>query len=221
MNIQYTLTQIKPKVFLLNFESAYDAAMCFLRYQEYYESPNPEFRGKLFKILDFMKWYSEFYGGGVFTYPRDFTGFNIPNSILSEVKKKSSQLTLDDFDYNHYDHFMMHIDQDIKQLSNSDNYYLIGSSKNNQAIINHELAHAYFYLNNDYKDAMTKLVETLPDTIKNSIFAELKLMMYDESVYIDECQAYLSTCTTKFFKTKISKDYLTKFKKTFKQYNSK
>ncbi len=39
MKIKYILKEIKPQVFLLDFDDRYDAGMSFLRFQEYYESP--------------------------------------------------------------------------------------------------------------------------------------------------------------------------------------
>jgi hypothetical protein len=55
--------------------------MTFLRYQEFYESPSKKFRGKSYKLLDFMKWYAS-ENDGIFTYPRDWAGFNFPGSII-------------------------------------------------------------------------------------------------------------------------------------------
>ena len=45
IKIDYKIEQVKPKVFAVIIEDRYDRAMTFLRVQEFYESPNPAFRG--------------------------------------------------------------------------------------------------------------------------------------------------------------------------------
>ena len=52
----------------LVFKSRYEMAMFYLRYQEFYESINPEFRGKSFTYLDYMSWYTQFTNAHMFTY---------------------------------------------------------------------------------------------------------------------------------------------------------
>ena len=58
--------------------------MHFLRAQEFYESPFPEFKGKNFNLIDYMEKYAKAYGDNVFTYPGDWCGFNIPSNVLKE-----------------------------------------------------------------------------------------------------------------------------------------
>ncbi len=213
MKIKYTLNEIKPQVFLLDFDDRYDAGMSFLRFQEYYESPNPKFRGKSFTIFEFMKWYSQAYGNGTFSYPKDFCGFNIPGYIIADALNHMDERP------NEYDHFMSKIDDDIGK--SVQNYYLIGVSESNQKTIDHELAHAYFYLNSKYRKDMKKLVADLPAKTRDGIFAELKKMMYDKKFYIDECQAYLSTSVIDFFDTKVSEKHWNKFQELFNSYNTR
>lgn len=53
--MKFTISEVKPKIFLFESDNSYDLAMTFLRYQETYESPNPKFRNKSFTIIDFME----------------------------------------------------------------------------------------------------------------------------------------------------------------------
>jgi len=45
IDINYKIEKVKPKIFAVIIEDSYDRAMTFLRIQEFYESPNPAFRG--------------------------------------------------------------------------------------------------------------------------------------------------------------------------------
>jgi len=180
----YTLKEIRPNIFHLQFQDHYDLCMYFLRYQEFYESPSPKFRNKSFSILSFMRWYSKKYGNGSFTYPNDWSGFNIPGSIIEQVHN----LTIPD--RNIYDYEFLNIYKHCKKSSKD--FYLIGSLKNKN-VLNHEIAHGYFYINKTYKSIMTKLTKSIPKDIRQSINSWLSIRGYTAKVFIDETQAYLST----------------------------
>lgn len=184
--MKYTLTEVKPKIFFLNFKDYYDMCMLFLRYQEFYESLSLKFRGKQFKILDFMEWYSKKHGGS-FTYTLDWAGFNIPGKIISEVRKKKI------LDYNNYDAEMFHIYGKCYAEYGND-FYLISAVGENESL-KHEIAHGFFYTFPEYKKEMTKLVKALDSNFRSKFNLILKNMGYTSKVYIDECQAYLSTGT--------------------------
>ena len=126
MTKPFTLTEVRPKIFFLNFNNYYDMTMYLLRCQEFYESPSPKFRGKSFKIFDFMKWYSLKYGKGSFTYPMDWSGFNFPSSVMKEVYSSPIE------DYNKYDEEMLLV---YKEISKSyDDFYVIAAVGKNDAL---------------------------------------------------------------------------------------
>lgn len=109
----------------------------FLRYQEYYESPNPHFRGKNFEILEFMEWYSKKHGNGVFTYPADWGGFNIPAHVIPNLWKQGI------WDRNLYDYEMWTLYEKCLKKYTDGQFYFIGVSGDGQAI-RHEIAHGFF-----------------------------------------------------------------------------
>ncbi|NDB56269.1 hypothetical protein EB169_10645, partial [archaeon] len=76
------ITEVKPNIFAVIIPNGFDRAMTFCRVQEFYESPNPQFRGKHFSMWDYMKWYSKEYDRG-FSYPNDWSGFNIPFEVIT------------------------------------------------------------------------------------------------------------------------------------------
>ena len=192
-NIQ--VEEIKPRIFLLNFDSQYNMAMHFLRYQEYYESPSLRFRGKIFTIIDFMEWYSKKYGKGAFTYPKDWDGFNLSLSIIEDVLINKSPI----IDYNKYDEDMEKIVAYCYKTLNKnsdDEAYLIGTYGKKKAALKHELAHAFFYTNKEYEKKMVKLVKSLDKNARKKLFNILKEYGYTRKVFVDEAQAFIATGLT-------------------------
>lgn len=162
--------------------------MTFLRYQEFYECPSPKFRGKKFTIIDYMDWYSHKYGDGLFTYPKDWGGFNIPSDIVLKLQNKIGN------DWNKYDNEMCNIYQKCIKLNKEldSRFYLLAAVGEGETL-RHEISHGFFYLNVDYKKKMTALVKTLKPSFRKEIYSTLKKFGYTSSVFIDEAQAYLST----------------------------
>ncbi len=192
IKLKYELTEVKPRIFLVEMEDKYDLCMTFLRYQEFYESPNSKFRGKNFTIADFMRWYSKTWSESklTFDYAKHWSGFNIPSKSLEKCYENV-------LDQNIYDFVMNNIIETIyKKLQNKwiDNpkYYLIGASKGATTTINHEIAHGMFYLNSKYRKEMTELVNKLPKSLVKNMHVMLKNLGYTPKVYTDEIQAYMS-----------------------------
>jgi len=73
MKIDYSIEEVRPNVFAVIVKDHYHRAMLFCRVQEFYESPNPQFRGKNFSIWDYIEWYSREHRD-VFTYTFDWGG---------------------------------------------------------------------------------------------------------------------------------------------------
>lgn len=182
----FKFEQIKDRVFHLSFENQYDLAMHFLRVQEFYESPNDEFRNKIFTILDFMEWYSKDHGNK-FTYTHDWSGFNVPSSVINKVYGTNGIQ-----DINKYDKFMQKI-RDLIRSTTDGKYYLIGSCYNDSGTFSHEIAHATWYLDEDYRQAQIENINNLDPALREQIAKALVGMGYTDEVIDDETQAYMST----------------------------
>ena len=180
--INYKIKEVKPNVFAVIVKDKYDRAMLFCRAQEYYESPSPKFRGKNFSIWDYMKWYHEQNHWG-FSYGADWSGFNIP---LKTVRECYNKLTKPE---SPYDKVMDEILFKLKNQSNDS--YLIGAKDISGETFKHEVCHALYHTNKDYKKQMDNLTHGLPKkyyvTFKNNILK----MGYAPKVVDDEIQAYL------------------------------
>ena len=193
MKKPFVIKEVRPSIFLFEFSNHYDMCMHFLRYQEFYESASPKFRGKEFQIFDFMKWYSMKYGAGSFTYPNDWNGFNIPGNTIFDMWNQHLIP-----DKNLYDYEMYNAWRECHAKVGSMNFYIIGVVKGNSAL-SHEIAHGLFYLNAEYKKEMKKLVNGLDPAIRKTINEGLKKLGYTPKVYVDETQAYMSTGLSEAF----------------------
>jgi hypothetical protein len=200
--LNFQLTEIGDSIYRLRFGSRYHLAMHFLRMQEYYESP--KYRGLFFTLIDYMEWYASEHKG-LFSYPSDWSGFNVPGSVMEEVH---GSLGIGIQDYNKYDSFMHTIYHEIKAHEISKNpdkiwtpsFYLIGTSDEGyrgdgdpDAVLNHELAHAFWYLDEDYQDDMSCLLDNIPKEHYDTMFKTIHEMGYHKTTCRDEAHAYCAT----------------------------
>ncbi len=181
MQIKYQIKEVKPNIFAVIVKDKYDRAMLFCRVQEYYESPSPKFRGKQFSIWDYMKWYDQKNGYG-FSYGADWSGFNIPIWVAKECYNSLNKLETP------YDKVM---DGIVQKLNSHYNGYMIGAGNTRDETFQHEVCHALYHTDKNYKKQMDNLTEGLPkkyyDVFKNNLFK----MGYASKVVKDEIQAYL------------------------------
>ena len=208
----FQLKEITDRIYLLTFDDHYDLCMHFLRYQEFYESP--EFKGRNFEIVDMLDWYSRKYGKSTkFTYVDDWAGFNIPGRIIFELNHAIK-------DFNRYDRFMLSIAEYIKTKAGSD-FYLIGTCTEDIDTLDHEVAHGLYYTDEKYRDKMNKIIHSLPPKTQESIYSRLGKAGYHHSVFKDEAQAYLSTGLCKEMDIKSIRKFAPDFEKVFNKYKKK
>jgi hypothetical protein len=189
MKVKYKLQEIHPKVFLVTMDNSYDLAMTFCRVQEFYESPYKEIRGKYFTMADFQRLYTMRRGDDCFTYPIDWAGFNVPSHIIDRCYGYYDSFK----DINQYDDVLQGINHKITNSDiNAKKYYLIGAQTGNQSTIDHEVAHAFYYLYSGYRKEANEIVEKLPEKLFNKFKKHLLGIGYNDKVIKDEIQAYLS-----------------------------
>ncbi len=194
--VNYTLKKASSGIFVVVVEDSYERAMLFLRCQEFYESPFPDFRGKHFDIFQYMNHYRKENDSSFFTYPGDWGGFNVPGDIVEQcinhvLDDNSDTLATP------YDYVMKEIIDAVKaQLEQETRWYLIGVNSEDGRIMDHEISHGLFYVNPEYKEKATALVNSLPQEVVNNMSYLITSMGYCEEVVMDEIQAYLSTGLT-------------------------
>lgn len=156
----------------------------FIRFQEHYESPNKDFRNKIFTAGQVRSWYSTQYGAD--TYHHDWTGFNFPSNVLLPFRQglfdplTTEEKNLLDLLKYRYDHF-----------------YIIGAQ--NQSVLRHELAHALYAYCVKYKVSIDQLCHKYKKDLKQTAQYILD-KGYDKSVINDEIQAYVTDNDDEFVK---------------------
>jgi hypothetical protein len=203
----YKIEEVRDRVFAVIMEDDYARPMTFLRVQEYYESPNEDFRGKHFNIWDYIEWYSR-QKKDVFTYAFDWGGFNIPLPIAWECyegKERTKQIgkvdcvrSMPDSWKSKWDAVMKDIVWEVqskmfnKKNRRDMNAYIIGAKDTENSTFQHEVAHGLYYTNNEYKQLMDEITETIEWQDYLKFEKNLLDMGYTAAVIPDEIQAYLS-----------------------------
>lgn len=224
MKIDYKIEEVRPNVFAVIVKDHYHRAMLFCRVQEFYESPNPQFRGKSFSIWDYIEWYSREHRD-VFTYTYDWGGFNIPLKTAWDCYEKLREHE------SPYDEVMESIIRTIelkmfyKKNTRNWNAYIIGADSTESDTFEHEICHGLYATNKEYKLLVDEVTETISTkdyvTFKNNLIK----MGYTDGVIDDEIQAYLSTNYeyTKFSKgvsKKVCKQLHKQYKAIFERYEN-
>jgi len=180
-----TLEEVVDNLYHLKFPEQEDLGRTFVRFQEHYEGA--EFRGKIFTLDEFEKWYipnsEQGKKTGKFTYYEDWTGYNVPSK------------TLEPFFQGNFNPLSEHEENILNAFENKrkNKFYLIGTLQDaTSADIGHEKAHGLFYLNPEYR---TKILEVLGNmNPKDKKIVEnflISLGSYHPEVYDNEIHAYL------------------------------
>ncbi len=190
-----SIEEICPGVYHIWTDFQFDLASTFLRVQEYYESPHKGIRKKYFTHEQYMSRdaYSSSRSGEKdvkFSYLEDWNGFNVPGNVFNRWVKLFSK------DY------LWEKEHDLVNLvyeqvgTKTNKFYVIGTNKESDSHggdIDHELSHAWFYLDLKYRRAQLANVKKLTKTTYNQLTKHLGEEGYDPSVFDDEIVAYLST----------------------------
>lgn len=212
--------EVAPKVYCAFVDDNYDRAMLFCRYQEFYESPYKKFRGKPFTWMEYMRHYKIAWKKDVFTYPEDWSGYNIPCNVL----QKANHIFCYDTEYDKVMndiYFYCAIDSQNKNNDTRTDWYLIGASSKDKGTMNHEIAHGLYFTNKEYKLRMLYQLSLIPKKVMDKIDKKLIKMGYvnDRKILDDEAQAFLSTGLYNGLDTKEIEKYEKPFIKIFKEFN--
>lgn len=160
----------------ISADSQQELGETFIRFQEYYESPNPEFHNKIFTLGSIKQWYSVQYGADL--YSNMWVGFNFPSSVLIPFKEglfdpltKEEEILLSLLKYR------------------NDNYYIIGAQT--KSVLRHELSHAMYGFSTKYREEIDQFIYD-----NNYKFRKIKKYIidkgYHKNVVNDEIQAYVT-----------------------------
>ena len=183
MNEIKSITEIFHNAYLVMFTSQYAITSTLMRLQEFYESPT-KLKNHYFNIEEFMDDYAKKHGN--FTYCEDWGGFNMPDfairkfeAIFAGAMTKKEQA------------FINLLANTIDGYYAGDKFYLIAVYEDDY--IDHELAHAFYYLMPKYKKAINLETRARGDlkTFRKALLSN----GYGYGNFFDEAQAYLATST--------------------------
>jgi hypothetical protein len=217
------LKEVAPHIYCVAVEDAYDRAMLFSRYQEFYESPIKGIRNRFFTLEGLMKRYRDHYKKETFTYPEDWAGYNIPSYSLEKAIEKFGDKYMTE-----YDEIMQHIVSECETKSYSlnnctkHNWYLIGTDNFKSRTMNHEMAHALYYTNSEYKRNCDALISKIKKSDYNKLNKALVGIGYldNKKIIDDEIQAFMSTGLYSKLDDEKLKPYTKEFIKNFKLFNN-
>jgi hypothetical protein len=159
-------------VHYLEFSS--DAGMCWhlMRFQEFWE--NPRFRGKPFNREQYLSWFLA-KNGEEFKDP--WVGCAFPSSAVDAFR--DLRMTPDAAE-----------DKVLDRLPDSGKYFVIASGPD-PSTFEHELAHAFYYLDRSYRKKADAAVMGLRKSTREFLFDQLSQLWYGPRRLMDESQAYL------------------------------
>jgi len=183
--MKFEIKQLHDQIWLITFKNPVDLAMHFLPFQEFYESPNPRFRNNPnFDTLAFIEWYAKEHDN-LFTYTTDWNGFNIPDYVFDRLNTSNKYITK----------MKRIVNNIINPNKDERKFYVLGCLIGDDDTLDHELAHAFYYINEPYKTACLEILNTYHE-VRKSFGEWLKIVGYTDEVLDDETQAYLSTGMT-------------------------
>lgn len=167
-----------------------DVCLAFVRVQEFYESPDAQFRSKAFARDEFLTRYAQVNGSNYLT---DWNGFNVPGNAVMRWVEAITRAGM-----------TFHPEESplIANVPPVGAFYFIGTWGDGAGVIDHELCHAVYMLDIDYRTAVYRLTDRM--RMEQPVLWEVfKLWMrkegYDESVMRDELNAYMSTSAYPWF----------------------
>lgn len=170
--------------------------MTMCRPQEFYESAHEEIRGKKFDWEKFIEIFSD--EDGRLEYFSFWSGFNFPGTSFEKF------LRLFDGDLSRRER---HLAKEVfSRVDRTRPYYIIATLPSATETIRHELAHAFFSVNSEYRKSAEDLVGEVSSEIRDKIESGLSKMGYSSEVHVDETQAYLATGTSAELKKRFDLD---------------
>lgn len=170
----------------LLYPTRLDLTLALHRIAEFYESPYPQIRGRAFTETEFMRAYAK--PTGEIDYFEYWDGFNVPAEAVIAFFGVNEDFTGDEW-----------MIAGLLGLPASTILYpyLIATEVNSDpSTLPHELAHARWYLDPEYRAAMQQELDRIPREVYAGLCADLgrdNRYSLDPGLCADEIQAYLST----------------------------
>ena len=213
------VTNLTPQILLFEGYTQKELALTFFRIEEFYESPLSGLNGRKFSVFDFLYQSMDIHGN--IDYFSFWAGFNFPGQVVKDWWNIHADWTPYEEDLIRY----IRLNVDINEK-----FYVIGALEKDTETIDHELAHALWYMDRDYMTEIDKLNNEMiffHSKEIEKIKSYLLSIGYSENVFYDELQAYLITEPKENLITDFNVNYkelkpiIKRYKKIFTNYKSK
>ena len=138
-------------------------------------------------MFDFLN--EEMDGKGKINYFNKWEGFNLPGKVFHDFMSVNTDIT--PFENKIFKSI------DLQHWLDAD-FYIIGALEKDKCTINHELAHAFFYLDQNYREEVSDIISHFASD-HEELFSVIKSKLlkdgYNMKVVVDEIQAYIATDT--------------------------
>jgi hypothetical protein len=136
----------------------------------------------MFTLQDYHQW---FYTQAAQSYIQIFKGFGLASAQIAAVLNNNIP------DRNKYDIIMQSIYKLLDPLTQG-NFYVVSYTEGWAWVLRHEIAHALWDLNPDYREDMQICLQKLTPEQRQQLNDILGANLYAANVYATEIQAYLS-----------------------------
>lgn len=190
LTTEFEIMMPEPGIYHMVFDHQRDLAQSMMRLQEHYEGASDLIRGRYFTLEQFLHHFTD--EDGIFAYTHVWSGFNVPGHVVTaweELFRANDGLTSKE-------QRMMQALHEARSDPDRRWYLIATAGIKDTRTVNHEIAHARFYLDGAYQESCERLVYEIPKADRNKMARRLLKMGYTDSVITDEIQAYLSTSDT-------------------------
>jgi hypothetical protein len=167
-----------------------------------------------------MRTYTKERNAESFTYPYDWSGYNIPSNCLDKsidvfYKESEYDKIMNDI------YFHCSADSQNRNKGTSHKWYLIGADFAESQTMKHEIAHGLYFTNKKYKKSMDSVISEMKKSDFNFMKKSLIKMGYadDNKIISDEIQAFMSTGLYKTFDTEGIRLYQDRFMNVYNKFN--
>lgn len=177
--MNFDVRQLHPKIILLTFKDAVYMCRTLVRFQEYAESPY--FYKKIFTRASYRRWFRRYHNDPTARYEDTVAGFNIPSwSFNAFYADKFNPL-----------HSSEKAILDALRKYEGRYYVIAVDGRDGNNNLRHELAHAVYYIDSDYRNQVNAILRELPKLKE----ARRHLILYENYHQLrttDEVNSYLS-----------------------------
>lgn len=184
------LEKISESIILIEYDSRQSLCSALVRFEEHYEGA--EYRGKIFTLGEYRRWYCLFYGA--WTYEKDWSGFNIPAHAFKPFFEGLFDPLTD-------------AEAEIVEMlrPKAGNYCVIGTFVGGEPdVFEHEICHAMFSTNGEYKAHVLDILKDYEEELVDLKVLLKDVLGYGDNVILDECHAYICESSEFLIESKIS-----------------